>query len=200
MSDPSGCWTLPTSLKLFCLFFLVFFDCLFASRWCCNLFALHRQGNFTTYALLVSHRHVPRTNKRNTKKFSLVPELMQMFVEISGDFLVFFLQEKKKQSFFTRWAWGVLQLPLLVLLLFFSHRWVGTDNVFHCSCLLLLLRGCWWAQSWGFYCCGTWWVGWLGQISQQAWMVGGIIDVSKSSTNIFICKWTEQRARWISWG
>lgn len=52
---------------------------------------------------------------------SLVPEFRQMFVEISGDFLVFFLEEKKgkKQSFFIGWAQGVLQLPLLVLERFF---------------------------------------------------------------------------------
>lgn len=52
---------------------------------------------------------------------SLYPEFRQMFVEISGDFLVFFLEEKKgkKQSFFIGWAQGVLQLPLLVLERFF---------------------------------------------------------------------------------
>lgn len=53
---------------------------------------------------------------------NLVPEFRQMFVEISGDFLVFFLEEKKKgkkQSFFIGWALGVLQLLLLVLELLF---------------------------------------------------------------------------------
>lgn len=59
--------------------------------------------------------------KEKKKKSGLVSELRQMFAEISGDFLVFFLQEKKgkKRSFFIGWARGVLQLPLLVLLLFF---------------------------------------------------------------------------------
>lgn len=36
-------------------------------------------------------------------------------------------------------------------------------------------------------------LGWLSQMSQLAWMLGGIVDVSKSSTNIFLCKWTERR-------
>lgn len=34
------------------------------------------------------------------KEPGLVPELRQMFVEISGDFLVFFLQEKRKEAKF----------------------------------------------------------------------------------------------------
>lgn len=40
--------------------------------------------------------------KEKKKKSGLVSELRQMFAEISGDFLVFFLQEKKgkKRSFF----------------------------------------------------------------------------------------------------
>lgn len=82
------------------------------------------QWNFTTYAGLVSHRHVLHTIKGGGEKSRLVPELGQMF-EINGNFLVFIELGQKKEkkekelSFFIGWAWGVLQLPLLVLLRLF---------------------------------------------------------------------------------
>lgn len=107
------------------------------------------QRNLTTYAALVSHRHVFYTIK-GKKKSRLVPELGQMF-EINGNFLVFFeLGQmrgggRKRLSFFIGWARGVLQLPLLVLLrlfplteqkqtlfsivVFSSSRWEGVGGL-----------------------------------------------------------------------
>lgn len=100
--------------------------------------------------------------KERKKKSGLVPECTQLFVEISGNFLVFFLQgeKRKAQSFFIGWARGVA--ITLTCACSFSPRCVRTDSVFHRSCLLQLQRGCPWAQCRGFYSCGTWWVGWAG--------------------------------------
>lgn len=54
------------------------------------------QWNFTTYAALVSHRHVLHTIKGGEKS-RLVPELGQMF-EINGNFLVFIELGQKKEK------------------------------------------------------------------------------------------------------
>lgn len=108
---------LPTSLKLFALFSLTVFmpaDGAAVTLQCSN-------NGASQHKLYWSPTDMCCTLKKQTKKKSgLVPEFSQMFVEISGDFLVFFLLGKKrKQSFLVGRAWGVLQLHSLVLLLLF---------------------------------------------------------------------------------
>lgn len=98
--------------------------CLFASRWCCSLFT-HNHRETWQHMLSCSPTDMCSTLLKGEKKKSrLVPELGQMF-EINGNFLVFFElgqmrgKKGKSLSFFIGWAWGVLQLPLLVLLRLF---------------------------------------------------------------------------------
>lgn len=103
----------------------LFLTCLFASRWCCSLFTHNHRATWQ-HMLSCSPTDMCSTLLKGEKKKSrLVPELGQMF-EINGNFLVFFElgqmrggKKGKSLSFFIGWAWGVLQLPLLVLLRLF---------------------------------------------------------------------------------
>ena len=119
-----------------------------------------------------------------------------MFVEISGDFLVFFLQEKKgkEAKFLYRMSSGCSAITLTCARALFSPSLSRNRQCFPFQLPLTVAERVPVGSVVGaFYWCGTWWVGWLSQISQLAWMVGGIMDVSKSSTNIFLYKWTERR-------
>lgn len=142
------------------------------------------QRNLTTYAALVSHRHVFYTIK-GKKKSRLVPELGQMF-EINGNFLVFFeLGQMRggggKAEFLYRMSSGCSAITLTGAPALVSPHWTETDIVFHCSVLFQSLGGCRWAQCWDFIVVEHGGSGSLGQISLQAWTAGGG-DVPTSSS------------------
>lgn len=177
----------PANLsKTFLLLFLLFLGLSF-----CQQMVL--QSLYTALTVELHNTHSPglwhALHCKKKGKDSLVYKLIKCLLK-QVEFFWFLLAGNKKQSFFFRMSLGVFCIypfGTCPLVPFFLH-WIEPDYVFHCSCLLLLLRGCWWAQSGGFYCCGTRWVGWLIQKAQQAWMVGGIIDVSirAALTSLFV--------------
>lgn len=98
---PLAALSFPLSLCLtLSLFLPLFADPWIASRWSCSLLTSpYKRMNKTTHAAS-AHAHTTRFILK--KESGLVPELKQMFVEISGDFLVFFSRKKgeKKKRFF----------------------------------------------------------------------------------------------------
>lgn len=90
---PLAALSFPLSLCLtLSLFLPLFADPWIASRWSCSLLTIPLQEDEQDNTCCICS-HTPHA-LFNKKEYGLVPELKQMFVEISGDFLVFFSRKK----------------------------------------------------------------------------------------------------------